>query len=212
MKKLFLFILGLILLSNTSYNTIYDLRTLKKVGLPSSEAQAGDYYKDIHNDLNKFVGLWKYSDNGIEIEIIIAKKTRVKFISSQIFVDKLSIEYKVYENGVLVKESDPGFWSTLSQMEVTNIYKTTASSISDYGYTQISSVYRESFDNSCKLPFTNSFNITYKTTSNSVSGQQTLGTLYFNRGRMGNSEYNGSTSNCIHEYSVPENMILIKQP
>lgn len=60
----------------------------------------GAYHKDIYNDYDKFVGTWKYEENG-KVFIVVFKKQLMQFNPyDNIYMDILIGEYKYSENGI----------------------------------------------------------------------------------------------------------------
>ncbi|AWH85615.1 hypothetical protein HYN59_11070 [Flavobacterium album] len=62
----------------------------------------GAYYKDSFNDLNNFVGTWKYTNGTTSLTITLQKKEMQSFDNGNIqyYEDVLIGEYKYIENGV----------------------------------------------------------------------------------------------------------------
>jgi len=62
----------------------------------------GAYYKDINNDLNKFIGTWKYTNGTTTLTITLQKKVMLQntLDSLNFYEDILVGEYKYVENGV----------------------------------------------------------------------------------------------------------------
>lgn len=66
-----------------------------------------DYYKDVDNDLNPYVGIWKWEEGNSSLEIIFNKITHFDEENGDAS-DLLVGEYKYIENGtVLVNSYDP---------------------------------------------------------------------------------------------------------
>ena len=61
----------------------------------------GAYYKDLNNNLDDYVGTWKYVDGGSSLEIVIEKKLMYFNDFSNIYEDILIGEYKYIEDGIL---------------------------------------------------------------------------------------------------------------
>lgn len=62
----------------------------------------GDYVKDIHNQLDPYVGIWKYEGNG---KTLILKIRKVQLFYNGIsgtYRDKLLITYKYIKNGTIM--------------------------------------------------------------------------------------------------------------
>lgn len=62
----------------------------------------GAYYKDLDNDLDKFVGTWKYTNGSTSLTITLIKKVMQPLISENMnyYEDIIIGEYKYIENGV----------------------------------------------------------------------------------------------------------------
>jgi len=62
------------------------------------ETPDGSYLKDLNNELNKFVGTWKYENGNTSFTIIFQKKVQV--YNDEWYEDMLIGEYKYVDNGV----------------------------------------------------------------------------------------------------------------
>lgn len=62
----------------------------------------GAYYKDIDNDLDKFIGTWKYTSGTTSLTITLQKKIMQPFNDNNVhyYEDIIIGEYKYIENGV----------------------------------------------------------------------------------------------------------------
>lgn len=60
----------------------------------------GTYYKDLDNDLDKFVGTWKWESGVDELLIVLEKKEYVHNNLFNKYDDMLIGEYKYVENGI----------------------------------------------------------------------------------------------------------------
>jgi len=66
------------------------------------ESNSGAYYKDIYNDLNRFVGTWIYTDGTTSLTIMLQKK-EMKYnniLGNNFYEDLLVGEYQYIENGI----------------------------------------------------------------------------------------------------------------
>src|SRR5690554_6781696 len=66
------------------------------------ESNSGAYYKDIYNDLNRFVGTWIYTDGTTSLTIVLQKK-EMKYnniLGNNFYEDLLVGEYQYIENGI----------------------------------------------------------------------------------------------------------------
>ena len=71
MKKITIILILLVTISCKSQNPV--------VGLDAPyNTPEGAYYKDLNNELNKFVGTWKFQSTNKELIIIIEKKRKTK--------------------------------------------------------------------------------------------------------------------------------------
>jgi hypothetical protein len=93
MKQLFLimvFMLGLGCKAQSPIKSLYtDYRELN-----------GAYYKDLDNDLDKFVGTWKYTNGSTSLTITLIKKVMFHNLEGNYYEDTLIGEYKYTVNGV----------------------------------------------------------------------------------------------------------------
>ncbi|WP_146105108.1 DUF6705 family protein [Nonlabens arenilitoris] len=218
MKKIPHILVILFLCSFIVLNNIIDMRSMQRIDAPNDGYQDGDYYKDIHNDLDKFEGVWLY-DNGIDkVEVTITKYEYQQFnFARPIYIDKLGIEFKYWENGVLIKETDPSFPSS-EQIEIMNVEGVLnlpgAVNVIDNGYSLVSGSYDEPFGTQdCKRPNHTNLKLGYQTSSNNVNGVTTIGKLHWNLIDLyGLNPSGGYNFTCEYNYVLPEVMILIKQP
>jgi hypothetical protein len=68
----------------------------------SSKTVAGAYYKDLQNDMNRFVGEWKY-EQGNNLLIVKIQKKETQFINYgniSFYGDFIVAEYRYVENGI----------------------------------------------------------------------------------------------------------------
>jgi len=68
----------------------------------SSKTVAGAYYKDLQNDMNRFVGEWK-CEQGLDTLIVKIVKKEMQFIDYgyiSVYEDFLVAEYRYVENGI----------------------------------------------------------------------------------------------------------------
>lgn len=68
------------------------------------------YFKDLNNELDKFVGTWKFSSNDTIFTIVIQKKEKI-LINNRYF-DKLVGEYSYVINGNEIVNTIPSFSQT----------------------------------------------------------------------------------------------------
>lgn len=62
------------------------------------DANEGDYFKDLNNELNPFIGTWKYTNGSTSFTITLQKKVMV--YDGEYYEDLLIGEYRYVENGV----------------------------------------------------------------------------------------------------------------
>lgn len=78
-------------------NPIFSQKALYLCG----EYTPNEYYKDIDNDLNKFIGTWQFTDGGLTtFKIILKKKTNYYDSYFQCYTDILVGEYQYIEEGI----------------------------------------------------------------------------------------------------------------
>jgi hypothetical protein len=95
MKQLFLimvFMLGLGCKAQTPVKSLYN----------DSRELNGAYYKDFNNQLDTFVGTWKYTNGSTSVTITLIKKVMQPLMDESIsyYEDIIVGEYKYIENGV----------------------------------------------------------------------------------------------------------------
>lgn len=196
---------------------IRNMKTLPKASAYHLDAVNGDYYKDLDNELDKFVGNWLFQSNNQRVELSITKITRDLFNNSRktVYIDKLSVEFKYYENGILIKETAPGFHTDLSQIEMMDLVENQIigpNNLHDDGYSKIAGTYYEPFNSSCMKPEPGTLWLSYKSQNNSVNGIPTVGKLtWVMRTYRGLSNIS-TVLGCADNYVLPPNMVFIKQP
>jgi hypothetical protein len=195
---------------------IRNIKSIPKFSTPHQNAIAGDYYEDIDSELDKFVGNWLFQSSNKKVELSVSKITRHYFMNTwqTIYVDKLSVEFRYYENGQLIKETAAGFYTDLDQIEMLNLISNPEigpNNPLDDGYSIIEGTYREPFNSNCSNPESGTLYLSYKTQNNIVNGVSTTGKLFWEvRTRALNRNMTGVT--CADNYVLPANMIFIKQP
>lgn len=65
----------------------------------------GAYYKDLNNELNKFIGTWKFTNANSELIIVLEKRTQVHIMDD--FYDILNGEYSYQNNGIEIVNTLP---------------------------------------------------------------------------------------------------------
>lgn len=70
-----------------------------------SSASNGTYFKDLNNEMGKFIGTWLFSSNGINFTLIIQKRETV--FNGKHYEDVLIGEYKYEANGIEVVNTLP---------------------------------------------------------------------------------------------------------
>ncbi|HRB72267.1 DUF6705 family protein [Flavobacterium sp. WV_118_3] len=88
-----IFIITILLLSITGCSQTFPLYL-------AHSQEAGKYYKDIDNDLNKFQGTWKYTNGSTSLTIVLRKKTQVVNPFRNFTTDMLIGEYSYIHNGI----------------------------------------------------------------------------------------------------------------
>ncbi|MCW4468033.1 hypothetical protein OGH69_03570 [Flavobacterium sp. MFBS3-15] len=76
---------------------------------------SGAYYKDLYNDLDNFVGTWKYTDGTTSLTITLEKREMQVFNNGKnhYYADFLVGEYKYIENGVEIINTLPRLTSNI---------------------------------------------------------------------------------------------------
>lgn len=91
MKNILFIIIAFLAISCKAQNPIVGLDS------PSYNATDGTYFKDLNNELDKFIGTWKFIDANDELIIEIEKKEQVPI--SNKYRDYLVGEYKYVKDG-----------------------------------------------------------------------------------------------------------------
>jgi hypothetical protein len=91
-------IFGITMLVCSSINA----QTIKSLYDDSSYGENGMYYKDTHNDLDRFAGTWVYVNGTTSLTITLQKKVMEPALNgtTSFYEDRLVGEYKYIENGV----------------------------------------------------------------------------------------------------------------
>jgi hypothetical protein len=106
MKKIFFYLnIILITLSCKAQSPVVDLEAR---GLP--EDYSNYYFKDLNNELDKYVGTWKYENGNTSLTIQLIKKEQV--FNGRYYYDDLLGEYKYIENGAEVVNYLPRLFDT----------------------------------------------------------------------------------------------------
>lgn len=95
MKNTFFYIMILFLMINTSCKA-----QVVNLDREAHDFQAGNYYKDINNKLNPYVGTWLYTNGNNSLKIIIQKREHIYYSNSNYYEDYLVGEFQYIENGV----------------------------------------------------------------------------------------------------------------
>ncbi|QHI36912.1 hypothetical protein IMCC3317_22820 [Kordia antarctica] len=74
------------------------------------------YYKDINNDLDKFVGTWKYDDGNKKLTLVFYKD--VHATSGKDYSDEIYARFKYEENGTVIYNTLSDF-SASSKLRIT---------------------------------------------------------------------------------------------
>lgn len=216
MKK-YITVFSIIWISVMNSQNVRDIKSLPKLSVPHLDAATGDYYKDISNEMNKFTGNWLYVQGSERVELSITKLVQQRFlgIPNIVYVDKLSIEFKYFRNGILVKESLPGFWSDLDQIQIIDLISNPIigpNNLYDDGFSIATGGYGEPFNSNCSKPrYPSTLWLSYKTQNNTVNGVTTIGKLYWER-RTRFINRDVTVTPCADNFVLPENMVFIKQP
>ncbi len=91
MKKTLLIIMSIIFTISCKGQTV-------SLTTPRYEVSQGAYFKDLDNDMNKFVGTWQYINGNHTLTIVLQKKTYV--YNGKYYEDLLVGEYRYESNGV----------------------------------------------------------------------------------------------------------------
>ena len=116
MKNIFIIIV--LLLSITGCSQTFPLYL-------AHSQEAGKYYKDIDNDLNKFQGIWRYQNGTTSLTIVLRKKTQVLNPFRNFTSDMLIGEYSYIHNGIQQANTIDLMESNSSTYGDNNIYGTT---------------------------------------------------------------------------------------
>lgn len=101
MKKIFIIIISFISISNNA-------QTIKSIFDDNVLFVENVYYKDLYNDMNKFVGTWVYENGTTKITLILQKRLQVPIGNPyNCFVDEIIGGYKYEINGVTIINTIP---------------------------------------------------------------------------------------------------------
>ncbi|QQV03647.1 MULTISPECIES: DUF6705 family protein [Chryseobacterium] len=68
-------------------------------------SKKGDYVKDTQNQLDPYVGIWKYQGTEKTLILKIQKVTMIYNSINKTYIDKLLVTYKYIKNGVVVVDN-----------------------------------------------------------------------------------------------------------
>lgn len=80
------------------------IKPLQQLGIFNEEPNTTYYYKDINNDLDKFVGTWIYNNGSINFTIKFYKLNHYQSGTGD-FYDKIYSKIKFINNGVIVYDT-----------------------------------------------------------------------------------------------------------
>lgn len=83
------------------------------------EVPSNSYFKDINNELNKYVGTWHFSNSTQQFTLVIQKKQMIQIGDS--YYDYLVGEYRYVENGVELINTVPLLSSAPNDIENRNV-------------------------------------------------------------------------------------------
>lgn len=88
------------------------------------EVPAGAYFKDLDNEMDKFVGTWQYNNNGTDfLNIVLQKKTHV--YNGEFYEDYLVGEYRYVQNNVEIINTIPNNpleWNNIDERSIGGRY------------------------------------------------------------------------------------------
>jgi hypothetical protein len=116
MKTIFTFIISIIYLSLSAQEieSLYDGPTY---------AESNKYYKDLYNDLDRFVGTWLFTNGNTSLTITLQKKVRMQ--DGNFFEDVLVGGYKYVVNGLTVVNTLPLLSNNYSQQQKYTLFGNT---------------------------------------------------------------------------------------
>lgn len=130
--KILVLFLSILAIVSCKAQQVYPLNTAW------DEPPNGSYFKDLHNELDQFVGTWKanYSDEMITLIVVKEQQQPFSILGKSFYKDQLSVRYKIVNNNGLIVHStlnnnftinqDFQFLSVASRQslnEVTLVYK-----------------------------------------------------------------------------------------
>lgn len=209
-------------INSKAQGRIVDLRNFDRLN-----RKYGDYNKDLHGDLDKFVGSWKYQTATELLEVQIRKVEHQgvfpQVFSSnsddQVYTDALIVKYRYTVNNVVLVDMITGPDSIKNYIYLfeikANLTPVGVSNNIDNSYSIATGYYREpTLNNICDGRQPTYLELGYETANNTVNGVSTSGRLHWIRS---DEEY-GPTEFLVDElcdtspYLGPNNIVLIKQP
>lgn len=85
-----------------------------------NDAPSRTYFKDIDNEMDKFVGTWQYDDGNSTLRIVLQKKSTVSY--KAFFEDLLVGEYHYISNGITIVNTLPLLNNSSLPIEAHNIF------------------------------------------------------------------------------------------
>ena len=116
MKSVFILILLLLVFSVKAQDALIVPINADYDGIPPNA-----YYKDLDNELDGYVGEWKFSDSYREFTVVLQKKEMVSLAPLGGYSDFIVGEYRYIENGVQIINTIPLLASAANEVDNRNI-------------------------------------------------------------------------------------------
>lgn len=206
---------------------IVDMHELLPYDLSRDSSQESEYYKDLNGDLDKFVGDWRFEENGHLVELVVVKYTRKNtdifrpFRPATYFSDGLGLRFRYSLNGVVLVDGLTGRQNDDADIYVghfsSELSLPGSASPIDPLNSKLLAIYTEPQPNGlCRSTAAAGLELGYQTITNLVNGVQTTGRLHWLR--FAAPEYATPGSLLLGEYCdespylLPTSMVFIKQP
>lgn len=227
MKKNLILLAALIFGNFIHSQVVVDLRELEPYQDRRYNNNSSEYYKDLNGHLDKFVGAWRFEENGHLVELEVVKYTRENtdvlrpFRPPTYWSDGLGLRFKYTFNGVVLVDCLTGAQGDDSHIYVghfiNEISAIGVNSPIDQLNSKLLAIYSEPQPNGiCRSTEAAELELGYQTATNMVNGIQTTGILHWRRFAAPLYATPGGLVGGVYcddsPYQLPTDMIFIKQP
>ncbi len=192
MKKIKTIILLSLTLTSYVFYAQEEIIPLTEISTFDEENNVIYYYKDINNDLSKFLGTWKYEDSNKELIVKFYLKEHNE--SGGMYYDEVFARFKYTENEIVV-------YNTMNDTSEANEYRIFGGLIYEDSLNNLSLGYYEPTDIPYDGAVSPSLNLKYLSCDNLGCSPQLKWDIFWTRNK----------SSEIWPFKIPSNLILTKQ-